>query len=476
MAGLFKKFGFASVVAGLVVAAVAAVAIKATLDGASNAPSAQASGGSRPGAAGPGQGGGRPGGGGEAVRVVVETIKVEPFFDVVQALGTAQARESVTITSKITDVISAIRFDSGDRVRRGQTLVVLASVEQQADLAEANAQLVASKRDYERFAELGARGFTPVSRVEETRAAFERAQARVAALEARIAERSIRAPFSGVIGLRTASPGALARPGDPIATLDDVSVIKLDFDVPESQISLVRPGAQIEALSAATPGETFRGTVADIDSRINTQSRTLRVRAELPNPRGLLKPGMLLTVIVRHNPRDAVSVAEIALLERSDGLFVFKVNAADNRQTTALAPVQVGRRVGGRAEILSGVAAGDVVVVEGVQRVRPGQAVAPVEATAAAASASAPAPATATATAAAPKAAAKAPAKAVSPAPAVSPVAAPAPTPAPAPTAAPAPAPTPSSAPSAEPASAPAEAVEHSKSGAVLAPSPGMAR
>jgi membrane fusion protein, multidrug efflux system len=379
MLGAFKKFGFAGTVLAVMLLAAGAVAVKTVLDGqgqgapgASQKATAQAG----PRAGGPPGGGGGPGGGRpDATRVRLETVQPQSFYDIVQALGTAQARESVVITPKVADVIQSLRFDSGDRVARGQVLVVLASVEQQADLAEAQAQLDAAKRDFERFAELGGRGFAPVSRVEEARAAYDRAQARVKALEARIADRTIRAPFSGVIGLRTASPGALARPGDPIATLDDVSVIKLDFDVPESQIDRVRPGAEIEARSAASPDQVFRGRVEDVDSRLNATTRTLRARAVLPNERGLLKPGMLLTVNVRFNPRDALSVPEIALLERSDGLFVFRVDQTEGRGIAALAPVRVGRRVDGRAEVIAGLKAGDVVVVEGVQRVRAGQAV-----------------------------------------------------------------------------------------------------
>lgn len=408
MASLFRQFGFAGVVLGLVVLAVAAVVGKTALDamqappGAGPGNPANAAAGSAP----KGPPGAAPGGqrGAEPARVRVETVAVAPLFDVVQALGTAQARESVVITSKITDAIQSIRFESGDRVRRGQILVVLASVEQQADLAEAKAQLEAAKRDAERFVELGERGFAPTSRVEEARAAFERAQARVSALESRIADRTIRAPFSGVMGLRTASPGALARPGEPIATLDDLSAIKLDFDVPESQIPFVKVGAAIEARTAALGDRVFKGNVETLDSRLNANTRTLRARAILANPDGALKPGMLLTVGVRHNPRDAISVPEIALMERSDGLFVFRVDAQQGRQVAALAPVRVGRRVDGRAEVVSGLKAGEIVVVEGVQRVRPGQPVADVAA-AAAPAASPPAASPPSAVAPTPKAA-----------------------------------------------------------------------
>lgn len=425
MSGIVSRFGFAGVVLGVIAVGAGAVGVKAVMDGMSSAPTAGApvqgapaaatTGGQRPGQAG------RPGG--DGVRVLTQTVVAKPLYDVVQALGTAQARESVTITSKITDVIESLRFDSGDRVRRGQVLVVLSSVEQQADLAEAKAQRDAAKREADRFTELGERGFAPTARVEETRAALDRAEARVSALEARIADRTIRAPFAGVIGLRTASPGALARPGEPIATLDDTSVIKLDFDVPEGQINFVRSGAQLEARTAALVGEVFTGRVQDVDTRVNPTSRTLRVRALLPNPDGKLKPGMLMTVSVRHNPRDALAVPEIALLERSDGLFVYRVDQAEGRQVVALAPVRVGRRVDGQAEVVAGLKSGDVVVVEGVQRIRPGQAVQ----TAAAPAASAPveAPPTGRAPTAPARPVAAAPPKASAVAPTAQPPAAP---------------------------------------------------
>lgn len=369
MSAYFKRFGFAAAVM-LVIAAMALVVVGKSLmgGGEGGGQSAQAA----KGGAGKGKGGG---GGGDAPVVIAGTVSPQMFYDTVQAIGTAQAKESIVIGAKVTDVISRIRFDSGDRVSRGQVLVELTNTEQSADLEEARASREAARRDYDRFKELGARGFAPAQRVEAARATFEQSEARVRALQARIGDRTIRAPFSGVMGLRTASPGALVRPGDPIGTLDDISEIKLDFDVSESQFGAVRPGSMVAATTPAHPGVTFTGRVADIDSRVNTQSRTVRVRAIIPNRDGRLKPGMLMSVEARSNPRQALGAPEIAVMERADGSYLFALEDVDGKPTAKLAFVRTGARSGGLVEITSGLASGSRIVVEGVQRVRAGQTV-----------------------------------------------------------------------------------------------------
>lgn len=372
MSAHFKRFGFAAAVM-LVIAAMALVVVGKSLLGGGDG-GGQAAMATKGGSAGGGPAKGK-GGGGDAPVVIAGVVSAQTFYDTVQAIGTAQAKESIIIGAKVTDVIRRIRFDSGDRVARGQVLVELTNTEQSADLEEARASREAARRDYERFQELGARGFAPAQRVEAARAAFEQSEARVRALQARIGDRTIRAPFSGVMGLRTASPGALVRPGDPIGTLDDISEIKLDFDVSEGQFGAIRIGSTIAATTPAHPGVTFNGRVADIDSRVNTQSRTVRVRAIIPNGDGRLKPGMLMSVEARSNPREALGAPEIAVMERADGSYLFTLEDVDGKPTAKLSFVRTGARSGGLVEITSGVSAGTRIVVEGVQRVRAGQAV-----------------------------------------------------------------------------------------------------
>ncbi|TPW07906.1 MAG: RND family efflux transporter MFP subunit [Alphaproteobacteria bacterium] len=333
MASIFRRFGFAAVVT-LVIAVMAFAVVGKTFVGKSEHASGAPGAGAPSGAA---KGGMK---GGDAPLIIAGTVAQHTFYDTVQAIGTAQARESVTVAAKVTDVISRIRFESGDRVARGQVLVELSNTEQSADLEEARASREAARRDYDRFRELGEKGFAPAQRVEAARAGFEQAEARVRALQARISDRTIRAPFAGVMGLRTASPGALVRPGDQIGTLDDVSEIKLDFDVSESQFGAVRVGSTIVATTPAHPGATFTGRVADIDSRVNTQSRTVRVRAIIPNRDGRLKPGMLMSVEARSNPRQAPGAPEIAVVERADGAYIYALVEKDGRPTAALTLVR----------------------------------------------------------------------------------------------------------------------------------------
>lgn len=361
MVGLIKRYGFAAVVTAAL-AAMALVVAGKTLFSAVEAVSA-----------GP-QGAG-PGGGMSAPMVVVAGAGVHTFTDGLVALGTAQARESIVLTPKVADTIRALRFDSGDRVRRGQVLVEMSSVEQAADLAEARAAHDAAQEELRRYQELYDRGFASQARLDTVRAAADAAQARLNAGGSRIADRTIRAPFAGVVGLRTASPGQFVRPGDQIGTLDDISEIKLDFDVPETQIAHLSQGVAIVARTAAYPDRTFEGVVANVDSRVNPTTRTVRVRAMLPNRDEVLRPGMLMTVEVRSNPRQAMAVPEIALLEQSEGAHVYRVVTRDGAQVVEMAPVRTGQRAGGMAEILSGLEVGDQVIVEGVQNVRPGQPV-----------------------------------------------------------------------------------------------------
>lgn len=374
LAALFKRYGFAAVVASAIALMALVVVGKSVFDGVVGA-MASASSGQAKGGPGGGPGGGGPGGRGGMMSVTAVAAETHTFSDGVQALGTAQARESIIITPKVADTIRVIRFDSGDRVRAGQVLVEMSSVEQAADLAEARAAHQAAQDELRRFQELYDRGFASQARIDTVRAAAEAAEARLNAGNSRIADRTLRAPFGGVVGLRSASPGQYVRPGDQIGTLDDTSQIKLDFDVPETQIARVRPGINIVARTAAFPDRTFTGSIDHVDTRVNPTTRTVRVRALLPNRGEVLRPGMLMTVEVRSNPRETLAVPEIAVQEEAGSSFVFRANEGQNGRMVERVQVETGQRADGMAEILSGLAPGDFVITEGVQMVRPGMPV-----------------------------------------------------------------------------------------------------
>ena len=364
MLGLIRRYRFAAVVAvGLCLMAAFVIGKAVFSFGAGGDDQARAA---AP-AGGPGRGGGP--------TVVAVAADMHTFTDGLQALGTAQARESIVLTPKVADTIRALRFDSGDRVRQGPVLVELSSVEQAADLAEARAANQAAQEELRRYQSLYDRGFASQARLDTVRAAADASQARLNAGGSRIADRTIRAPFSGLVGLRTASPGQYMRPGDQIGTLDDISEIKLDFDVPETQLARVAQGVEIVARTAAYSERTFSGRISNVDSRIDPSTRTVRVRAMLPNNDEILRPGMLMTVEVRSNPRDALAIPEMAILDQADGAYVYRVASGEGGPRAELVRVQIGQRSGGMAEVLSGLERGDQVVTEGLQSVRPGQPV-----------------------------------------------------------------------------------------------------
>lgn len=303
--------------------------------------------------------------------VAVTTTIVQPraFNDVLQALGTAQARESVTITAKVSDVITRLAFDSGQRVHAGQLLADMNSRAQQADVAAADAALRDAEQQSQRGGELAKAQLIARGQYDTLRANRDAAAASVQAKRASVADRTINAPFAGVLGLRQVSLGALVSPGTVITTLDDDSTIKLDFTVPEAALSSLATGQSITATSDAWPGVTFDGRIADIDSRIDPSTRAVRVRAELPNPEGKLRSGMLLRVRVQLPSRQALVLPEIAVQQEAEQSSVFRVSI-DN--TAAKVPVTLGTRQNGLVEIKAGLKTGDRVVVEGTVKLHDG--------------------------------------------------------------------------------------------------------
>jgi membrane fusion protein, multidrug efflux system len=212
--------------------------------------------------------------------------------------------------------------------------------------------------------------------------ARSRAQAvsqRANSVQSRLADRTIRAPFSGRLGLRTISPGQLARPGEPLATLDDISQIKIDFDVPEARMSSLQVGTQLVVRSAAVPDQLNRAIVRFVDTRVDTRSRTVRARAYVPNDNGALRPGMLMSVDILSPGRSMPAVPEVALLEEGNESFVFVADGVAGPDGSGLkakkTAVIIGARREGFVEILSGIPIGAPVIVEGLVRLRDGQAI-----------------------------------------------------------------------------------------------------
>lgn len=321
-------------------------------------------------AGGPGKGG--PGGGRGGDRPVpVTTVRLQPesFTDTLIAIGTVKARESVTVTAKVSEIVQTVHFDSGQEVRAGAPLVTLSDRQQQAALNEAQANASEADRLLRRQSELVQQQLIARAQVDNQRAARDAAQARVAQIRAQLADRVVRAPFSGVLGLRQVSPGALVTPGTPIATLDDISRVYIDFPLPESQLSRVGPGQRVDARAVAYPEQRFEGTVQTVDARIDPATRAVQVRADLPNPQRLLRPGMLINVEIAGATRSALLLPEIAVTQIGRDSYVYRVGKGDAVEQVK---VVVAARRAGKAEIVEGLAAGDRVVVDGTGKLKPG--------------------------------------------------------------------------------------------------------
>lgn len=317
---------------------------------------------------GPGGGGGR--GGGQQVSQAVATPK--EFSNQIRVLGVARGRRSVNITSSTSELITRVMFTDGQRVAAGTPLVQLQATEEDAGIILARAQVTQAQRQYERFSELGERGFAPRMMVEQYRTELETARASLSAAQARRADRTIRAPFSGVLGLSTVTAGTLVNPGGIIATLDDIDVVRVDFPVPERYLSVLRSGQAISATVDAYGEETFAGRIALIDTRINEQTRSVTARAEIPNPGGRIRPGMAVRVAVTQGERMAPAVPEAAVQYEGDGAFVYRIAAAEKGSTAQRVEVEAGAVEGGFVEIISGLNAGDRVVGSGLNRIQPG--------------------------------------------------------------------------------------------------------
>lgn len=344
--------------------------------GAGGPPAAMSSG--RPGAtaaAARGGSSGRPGaasgqGGGFNAPTPVVTVAVRSavLTRALSAVGTAQANEAVSITSKTSNIVSRVRFTDGQPVQMGDILVELDSAQARADLAVAQAALTESTSQYQRSKELLNTQAVSKSQFDQLVATKQANEARLAAARARLEDTVIRAPFSGRVGLRKVSVGSLISPGALITTLDDTSIIKLDFSVPENVVASLRAGLTVKARSNAYPGRVFTGRVSSVDSRIDPTSRSVAVRALVPNSDGALRPGLFMTVELESDSRTALVIPEEALVPEKSSQYVFIVRdgVASKREVT------IGARQPGSVEVLAGLAAGERVIVEGTIKARDG--------------------------------------------------------------------------------------------------------
>jgi membrane fusion protein, multidrug efflux system len=270
--------------------------------------------------------------------------------------------------------VESLHFQDGQVVPKGEVLLTLHSDEERARLLEARALLQEQIREVRRIEEMVARKLLPQSQLDERITQRAVAAARVQVAESAVADRIVRAPFAGVLGLRSISPGALVGPGDVITTLDTIATLRLDFPVPSVEIASLRVAMPLTARTPALPNREFRAEVASIDSRVNAVDRSVTVRARLDNADMQLRPGLLLNVALVSAARSALVIPEQAIIQYQRQHYVFLVNHRDGDRLERR-DIHIGLRMPGSVEVVRGLAEGDLVVTEGATSARAGQPV-----------------------------------------------------------------------------------------------------
>ena len=298
-----------------------------------------------------------------ALPVKIAEVTETEFADRVEAVGSTFAYQSAEITSGVTEVVKKINFKDGQAVKKGDIIVVLRFSEEQAQLRSARASLEEQEREIARLSGLVKSGAAAVSALDTRTTQKQVAEQQIQQYQAQIADRIIRAPFDGVLGLRNISAGSLVSPQSVITTIDDLSTMQVDFTVPEVYLGQIKPGLSLTTTSQAYPNQGFAGTIAEIDTRVDPTSRAVRVRAEIPNEDRLLKPGMLLYVTLILEKAASRTIPERSLVQEGDQSFVYKVQQ-DSVQKTE---VTLGRRKPGYVEVMDGLQLGDSVATSGLQ-------------------------------------------------------------------------------------------------------------
>ncbi|GGW80402.1 efflux RND transporter periplasmic adaptor subunit [Alteromonas halophila] len=307
----------------------------------------------------------------QATPVRVATVTRQSFPVTIEALGTATANESVSITAQVTDTVHSIHFDDGDTVAAGALLVQLNNDEEKARIDELKANIAEAQRQRDRIQNLRQSSAASEQLLDEQQARVEALTAQLDVARAQLQDLQIAAPFAGLLGIREISKGSLVRPADIITTLDDISVIKVDFSVAERHLASLSAGQRISATSAAYPQASFEGKVSTIGSRVDPVTRSVMVRALIDNADSRLRPGMLLTIVVEKRVLDTLVIPEKALVPVQDKQFVFVLEG----DTVTQQAVTIGIRKPGQVQVTEGLDEGSQIVTEGTLRVRDGSRV-----------------------------------------------------------------------------------------------------
>ena len=311
-------------------------------------------------------------GGPPAVIVEAARVSLVRLPQSLSAVGSLRSDETVIVRPEVAGRVSEILFREGERVRQGQVLVKLDDSVQRADLDKAHANLTLMRTKFERSNDLIKQGFLSTQARDEAENQFKVAAAEAELMQARIAKTTIRAPFSGTIGLRQVSVGDYVKEGQDLVNLESLDPLKVDFQVPELAHTQVRDGQTLQLTVDALPDRTYDGRVIAINPLIDAAGRSIMIRAQVPNRDGKLRPGMFARVrLFTSEARDSAMVPEESIFPVGEEKYVYKVV----EDKAVRQKVDTGQRRDGRVEIVSGLGAGDVVVTAGQLKIRDGAAV-----------------------------------------------------------------------------------------------------
>ena len=306
------------------------------------------------------------------VTVRVSQVAEAKIHTVLEFIGTAVSNESVDITSSVAQKVTEINFSDCDFVKKGDVLVRQNIDKQKTVKKQAEINLQEQQRELARITALRKRKVIAAKEFDLQNTRVQDAQAKLAEVEEEIRERTIVAPFDGMLGLRKISVGALLSPGTVITTIDDIKKIKVDFSVPEKYLSLITTGCKIEATSIALPGKKFFGTVQAVSPRISSASRSISVRGIIENNDYLLRSGMMLNVTIEMQDRNAIQVQESAILNVGEKHYVYVV---DSQNKAKQREIEIGERRDHLVEVTKGLTSSDTVIIDGVVKISDGDVV-----------------------------------------------------------------------------------------------------
>lgn len=307
-------------------------------------------------------------GGQRATLVAVRPVESGTVNDRLSAIGSGEAIQSVVVMPQATGTVDEILVKSGQKVKKGDVLARLDDDEQLIERDKAQVSLRSAQEKSSSYKNLQS-----VARLDvlDAQIAEESAKLAVSTAELNLKRRNILAPIDGITGIVAVNVGDNVTTQTSVVTLDDRSEILVDFYAPERFVTLVEPGAEVEATSMSRPGQVFKGKVDSIDNRVDAASRTFRIRARIDNPTDLLRAGMSFQVAMRFGGDHYPAVDPLSVQWDAEGAYVWRIREGKSEKVR----VSVIQRNPDAVLVQAELQAGDKIVTEGLQRVREGQAV-----------------------------------------------------------------------------------------------------